>query len=238
MIPHQPTQEQHASVQNGDIRLIKSREYEGELLMLHSGAWRGSTRSGSQDSCLLTSFPIYFAHADSPMLTRMRKTIYYEIKVRSLGHGRGNDESAIALGYAAIPYPTWRLPGWQRGSLGVHGDDGRKYINDSEGGKDFTTPFRPGDTIGIGMTFTISHPAPDYRGPQDGSNLLKTEVFLTRDGREVAGWDLHEQLDAYTDGGIDGLDGKYDLFGAIGIFGRVEFDIFFNNRDWLWQPGS
>ncbi|KAL8826043.1 MAG: hypothetical protein Q9191_004042 [Dirinaria sp. TL-2023a] len=236
MRPHQPTPEQHASVQSGDVRLIKPREYRGELLMLHKGAWRGSTRSGSRDACLLTSFPIYFAHADSPMLTKIRKTIYYEVKIRSLGLGRGNNESAIALGYAGIPYPTWRMPGWQRASLAVHGDDGRKYINDPFGGKDFTSPYREGSTIGIGMTFTIPDGPPEYGAPQEGNNPIKTEIFLTRDGRRVAGWDLHEQTDAETDGPIDGLEGNYDLFGAIGVFGGVEFDVFFSNRDWLWRP--
>jgi len=39
------------------------------------------------------------------------------------------------------------MPGWQRGSLAVHGDDGRKYINDSWGGKDFTSSFKEGETL-------------------------------------------------------------------------------------------
>lgn len=170
------------------------------------------------------------------MLTGIRKTIYYEVKVRSLGLGRGNNESAIALGYAGIPYPTWRMPGWQRTSLAVHGDDGRKYINDPFGGKDFTSPYREGNTIGIGMTFTIPDGPPEYGAPQEGNNPIKTEIFLTRDGQRVAGWDLHEQTDAETDGPIDGLEGNHDLFGAIGVFGGVEFDVFFSNRDWLWRP--
>jgi len=115
--------------------------------MVGTGTWRGSTRSGSSDSCLLTSFPLYFACADSPLGIGTSKTIHFEIKIRSFSHGRGGDDNSIALGYTGVPYPTWRMPGWQRGSLAVHGDDGRKYINDSWGGKDFTSSFKEGETL-------------------------------------------------------------------------------------------
>lgn len=118
----------------------------------------------------------------------------------------------------------------------MHGDDGRKYINDSFGGKDFTSPFKEGQRIGIGMTFSVSDSPPEYGAAQGDNNSMKVEVFLTRDGRRDAQWDLHEQLDATDDGGVDGLEGQYDLFGAIGVFGGVEFEAFFDNQDWLWKP--
>ena len=149
MRPHQPTREQHAAVQGGDIRLMKPSEFRGDLLMRGPGIWRVSTKPGSKDSCLLTTLPMYFANADSPLYARSAKMIYFEIKIHSLGRGRGRDESSVAVGFTGIPYPTWRMPGWQRGSLAVHGDDGRKYINDSFGGKDFTSPFKERDTIEI-----------------------------------------------------------------------------------------
>ena len=236
MKPYQPSQQQHASVRNGDIRITRPSEYNGDLLMLGTGMWRGSTKLGTKDTCLLTSLPLYFACADSPLVTRVSKTIYFEVKIRSLGLGRRDDDSLIALGYTGLPYPTWRLPGWQRGSLGVHGDDGRKYVNDSWGGKDFTSSFRERETVGLGMTFSIPDAPPEYGAARASGTTLKVEVFLTRNGQRVDGWNLHEQLDAVTDLGIEGLDGQYDLFGALGICGGVEFDILFRSKDWLWQP--
>lgn len=164
------------------------------------------------------------------------KTIYYELKIRSLGRGRGTDESSIALGYCAMPYPTWRMPGWERGSLAVHGDDGRKYVNDTWGGKDFTSPFKVEDTVGLGMTFSIPDSPPEYGAPQQNRLQMKVDIFFTRNGEKGESWNLHEELDASNDLGVDGLDGHFDLYAAVGTFGGVEFDVLFNRQDWLWRP--
>lgn len=234
--PHQPTPAQHAAVANGDVRILQPPEYKGDLSMPGTGLWRGSTPLGSKDACLLTSSPLYFASADSPFNTRTTKTIYFELTVRSLGRGRGTDESSIAIGYCAMPYPTWRMPGWERGSLAVHGDDGRRYVNDTWGGKDFTSPIQVGDTVGLGISFMIPDGPPDYGAPPQTGTSIKVEVFLTRNGQRGEGWNLHEELDASNDLGIDGLDGQFDLYGAVGTFGGVEFDISFDSRQWLWRP--
>jgi hypothetical protein len=37
----------------------------------------------------------------------------------------------------------------------VHGDDGRRFVNDTWGGKDFTAKFVEGETVGIGMEFSV-----------------------------------------------------------------------------------
>ena len=231
--PHQPSSVQHGAIAGGDVRLLKAKEFRGDLLMPSTGFWKGSTRSGNHDSCLLTSLPLYFAMADAP--TRFTtKIIYYELKVRSFGQGRGPNESSVALGYCAMPYPTWRMPGWERGSLAVHGDDGRKYVNDTWGGKDFTSPFEIGDTIGLGMSFSAPN---SYKGCETfDQNKIQVEVFLTRNGKKGESWNLHEELDAERDLGVDGLDGRSDLYAAIGIFGGVEFDVAFKKQDWRWQP--
>ena len=234
--PHYPTPPQYNSVKYGDIRLIKPLEYHGDLLMPSTGAWSGSTVAGSKDSCLLSSFPLYFALSDSPLKTQMKKKIYFEIKIRSYGRGRGTDESSLALGYCAMPYPSWRMPGWERGSLAVHSDDGRRYVNDSWGGKDFTSAVRAGETVGLGLEFSVPGSRPDALSTSLSRADLNVDVFFTRNGRMDGGWNLHEQLDANEDLGIDGLDGSYDLYAAIGVFGGIEFDIFLNSRDWLWQP--
>lgn len=234
--PHQPTAEQLASVQRGDIGLLRPREFHGRLDTLRPGTWKGSTQAASSDCCIVTSSPLYFASSDSPWQTEVKKTIYFEVKIRSLGYGRNATESSVALGFCAMPYPTWRLPGWERGSLAVHGDDGRRYVNDTWGGKDFTSAFNAGDTVGLGMTFSVPSTPPEYGALSPNSTTLKVDVFFTRNGRVEGGWDIHEELDASKDLGVEGLDGQFDLYGAIGCFGGVEFECLFNRQDWLWLP--
>ena len=128
------------------------------------------------------------------------------------------------------------MPGWERGSLGVHGDDGRKYVNDSFGGKDFTSAFKMGETVGLGMTFSIADSSATSTTRAIPKTRIKAKIFLTRDGREAGSWDLHEELDADEDLGVEGLEGDFDLYGSVGIFGGVNFDVFFNRKDWLYRP--
>ena len=122
VFPHQPTLAQTTAVSNGEIRLIKPQEYKGDLLMPSVGSWKGSTKARMKDACLVTSLPLYFASADSPVHTGHSKTMYFEVEIQSVDYIGRNDESTIALGFCAMPYPTWRLPGWERASLGVHSD--------------------------------------------------------------------------------------------------------------------
>ncbi|KAL9600920.1 MAG: hypothetical protein Q9219_002855 [cf. Caloplaca sp. 3 TL-2023] len=234
--PHQPTPVQQESVDNGDTRLVTPREYQGKLSNSGPGSWSGATVPGGKEACLLSFLPCYFAAADSPLVTEAKKIIYFEVKVQSYGRGRGGDASSIALGYCAMPFPTWRMPGWERGSLGVHGDDGRRYVNDTWGGKDFVKAVQPGETVGLGMELSIPENPPSYGSSQGQTPSMKVEVFFTRNGVKEAGWDIHEELDAQHDLGIEGLDGHFDLYAAIGLFGEVEFAANFHRHLWLWQP--
>lgn len=233
--PHQPTAAQYDSVKTGEIRLVKPREYQGTLSMTGAGTWSGSTAAGGKEACLLSSLPCYFAIPDSPLVTGQKKVIYFEVKVKSYGRGRGGDASSLALGYCAMPYPTWRMPGWERGSLAVHGDDGRRYVNDSWGGKDFTGAIQPGETVGLGMEFSIPDAPPSYGSTPAQTPIVKVEVFLTRNGIREAGWSLHEELDAQNDLGVYGLDGQFDLYAAIGTFGGVDYEVYFHGKSHLWS---
>lgn len=136
-------------------------------------------------------------------------------------------DAGIAIGFVAMPYPHWRLPGWERASLGVHGDDGRKYVHNNLGGQDFTTAFKNGEVVGIGMTFS----PPRFHGGKAG-----VEVFFTREGERVGGWDLYEERDKDDGGSVEGLEGDRDLFAAVGMFGGVEFETRFRRDQWLYRP--
>lgn len=171
--------------------------------------------------------PLYYAMRDTPLETERPKTIYFEVKIRGLQQrsSRG-DDCGLSIGFLAQPYPTWRSPGWERASVGVFSDDGGRFVNDPAGGKPFTEPFNVGDTVGLGMTFRL---------PDDYTTVTpKVKVFFTRNGRESGSWDLDEETDAEA-GGTQGLEGDFDLYGAIGIFGGVEFEACFERSGWMWK---
>ncbi|KAL9115998.1 MAG: hypothetical protein Q9227_000366 [Pyrenula ochraceoflavens] len=231
--PSRPHHYLYESVEKGDVKLVRPAEFAGDIAEFSNGFWKGRTKSGSKDSILLTRLPLYFAAQDSPLDTERTKSIYFEVKIAKIGRGRGSDEASLAIGFCAQPYPTWRLPGWERGSLGVHSDDGRRYVNDSWGGKDFTIAFKAGETIGLGMEFKV----PRCDGDETQSRKADVEVFLTRNGSRAGGWNLQEELDEAS-GDIEGLTGDYDLYGGIGTFGSVEFEVSFAREHWLYQPAA
>ena len=237
LYPHHPSPPQIAASNEGHMGLMRPQEYKGDISSPRLGYWEASTKKGMTDACLLTSLPLYYASAESPVHTGRSKVIYFEIEILSMGFVGGNDESTIALGFCALPWPSWRLPGWERASLGVHSDDGHRYINDTLGGKDFTTPFKAGDTVGIGMSFSVPDHPPEYTTDSAPKRTQsKVEVFFTRNGKRDGSWNLHEELDKKRDLPIDGLDGLFDLYGAVGVFGIVDFTVKFRREEWLWRP--
>lgn len=189
------------------------------------GVWKVTTKKNHRDCIVLPTIPHYFAAAHHPLHTGSEKTIYFEIHVLSIA----NKNSAVAIGYVGLPYPPWRLPGWQRGSIGVHSDDGRRYINNVGGGIDFMEPLRAGETVGLGMRIT---------GQGKTETTVRVWVFVTRDGRELGGWWVDEEADAGAMGpeGVAGLEGEGDLYAAAGLFGGVEFEIRVRREEWLYQP--
>ncbi|KAK4551861.1 hypothetical protein LTR86_010857 [Recurvomyces mirabilis] len=182
------------------------------------------TTHNCEDTIFLSDIPLYTAASRN-----LPCKIYYELKVLSMGtpDRHGDTDAGIAIGFLAPPYPSWRLPGWHRASLAVHGDDGRRYVDDSFGGKDFVSAFRRGDTVGIGMRFSPSL----YQG---GKN--RVEVFFTRNGKVEGGWDVHEERDRdQEEGDVFGLEGEHDLLAAVGCFGGVEFEAKFREGEWMYR---
>lgn len=184
------------------------------------------------DTILLSDIPIYAANRESPLMTGHPHALYYEVHVMGLGdryNPSNTVESGIGVGFVAPPYPAWRLPGWHRASLGVHSDDGRRYIDNSYGGQEFTTPIKKGEVIGIGMTF---------QPPVHGDRVsMRCQVFFTRNGKRDGWWDLHEEKDSDADeGDITGLEGEHDLLAAVGVFGSVELECVFRREEWLFKP--
>lgn len=225
------------ALERGEIGVVVPRPMKGTLERLRPGVWKGKTKAGSPDSCILSTVPLYSVYTHSPLQTGYTKTIYYEVRISN----SNRNEVTLALGYAAPPYPTFRCPGWHRGSLAVHGDDGSRYVNDMWGGHDFTQPFKPGETVGIGMIFTrrdVDAPPAYNDGPATTlvQKPIGVDVFFTRDGKKIGGWNLHEEGDAEEDLPVDGLEGFHDLLAAVGTFEAVEFDIVFSEQEWMYRP--
>ncbi|KAK8153850.1 hypothetical protein BKA80DRAFT_284258 [Phyllosticta citrichinensis] len=219
------------------------------------GRYAGRSHSRARDVCLVTALPLYSARAHNPLLQPpspkpATTTVYFELGILGIGGIASSVSSpsleeadaGLAIGYVAPPYPSWRLPGWQRGSLGVHGDDGRRYVNDTFGGADFTTAWRAGERVGLGLVFRArpttgeTAPPPAYGG--GGIPRVAVDVFFTRNGQRAGGWNMAGELDERALGGKEGLEGECDLYGAVGLFGGVDFEVFFNREDWLFKPGE
>ncbi|XMA18216.1 hypothetical protein WAI453_011007 [Rhynchosporium graminicola] len=225
------------AIAKGEIGVIRPRDYQGNLERPRPGVWAGKTKASNPDNCIISTLPLYTVISHSPLRTGKTKSIYYEIRINR----NNRREVSLAMGFGAQPYPTFRLPGWHRGNLAIHGDDGSKYINDRWGGKDFTQPFKAGETLGIGMTFTARNidapPSYDSAPAQTMStNPIDIEVFFTRDGRKESSWNLHEEGDAEEDLPVTGLEGFNDLFAMVGTFENVEFEIVFNQGEWMYHP--
>lgn len=222
--------EQLSSIDTGALQLIRPQEYKGDLTHTGPGRYTARTARHQTDAALVSALPIYSALAHSPLRTERSKTIYFE--VRFTGQSTGPAECGLAIGYVAQPYPTWRLPGWQRGSLGVHSDDGRRYIDDPDGGIDFTEPFEVGQTLGLGMTFSVPKAPPAY----EGEVRCDVEVFFTRNGKKTDGWNLFEEVDSKSNSRLAGIDGSLDICAAVGTFGGLDFEVCFAREGWLYQP--
>ncbi len=207
-----------------NIRLLAAPGFRGSLAWA-AGAWECRTPASAPDTCILGYPPLYAVKYHSPLATGRPATAYYEVRVRR--DGTPHKDIALALGFAALPYPSFRMPGWHRGSLAVHGDDGHKYVNDMWGGRSFTAPFRQGETYGIGMRFVQAA----------GAGGIEVEIFFTRNGAIAGSWDLHEETDAQEDLPVTGLEGFHDLTCAIGAFHNVNFEVIFDPERFLYKGG-
>lgn len=200
-------------------RLSFNYRFKGEIKPVpNSSAVYVSTKKHTTDSTLVSRLPLYSPHIKhtSPGEIGGRDKFYFEVLITSIDKP---EEASVALGFTCLPYPHFRLPGWHRGSVAVHSDDGHRYVNDSLAGKDFVQPFGvSGTLVGIGM------------------NLERMSVFFTRNGKFEAEWSLIEDSNTrgvdpmrnYQDGGIQGLQGESDIYAAVGIYGAVGIQVNLN----------
>lgn len=95
-------------------------------------------------------------------LPKINEVYYWEVKVY--------DKPAtteVAIGLATKPYPSFRLPGWNRFSVAYFASDGFRSHNYPFTASSYGPPLAEGDVLGVG-----------YR-PRTGT------VFFTRNGRKL-----------------------------------------------------
>ncbi|KAI0260226.1 hypothetical protein BC834DRAFT_901758 [Gloeopeniophorella convolvens] len=168
----------------------------------NGGSWRVRSLKGCKDVCLMSDLPfmagLYDIHG--------KRGVYYEIQV----HGM---DGVIAIGMACRPYPSWRMPGWNRLSAALHLDDLRKFFEDPDGGRDYAAGLAgisPGDTVGCGYEFA------------NGA------LFFTHNGRRLP--------NAFT--GIYMPRVAHDVYAAIGLDGANVVDVNFGANLFEWKEGN
>ena len=128
---------------------------------------------------------------------------------------------SIPIGTACKPYPSWRLPGWNRLSAALHLDDLRKFFEDPDGGRDYTIDapgggfprhfqISPGNVVGCGYEF--------------GTGAL----FFTHDGIRLP--------NAFVGIYMPRVD--HDVYASIGFEGANEVEVNFGSSDFLWREGN
>uniref|UniRef100_A0A3P8VGS0 SPRY domain containing 3 n=1 Tax=Cynoglossus semilaevis TaxID=244447 RepID=A0A3P8VGS0_CYNSE len=124
------------------------------------------------------------AQARQPLTTRCH---YYEVEIVDAG-----EKCYIALGLARRDYPSNRHPGWSRGSVAYHADDG-KIFHGSGVGDAFGPRCFKGDIMGCGIMFPRDYildregersgrPTWWWEGSPPHSNYCGS-VFFTRNGK-------------------------------------------------------
>ncbi|KIY54009.1 hypothetical protein FISHEDRAFT_32189 [Fistulina hepatica ATCC 64428] len=166
------------------------------------------TSEQCRDSTILSNFPIIAGKYD----TRGKSGAYFEIRISA-----PSTEGVIAIGMACKPYPSWRLPGWNRMSAALHLDDYRKFFENPDGGMDHDSCGRlrpdralePGETIGCGYEFATN------------------TFFFTYNGDRFPA--------AFT--GIY-PPGQHDVYAALGVDGTCDFEVNFGGDSFAWQPAN
>ncbi|KAI8341186.1 concanavalin A-like lectin/glucanase domain-containing protein [Chlamydoabsidia padenii] len=95
-------------------------------------------------------------------LPRNQEVYYWEAKMYEKPRS-----TVVSIGVATKPYPNWRLPGWNRHSVGYFSNTGNKHFNNPFNGKTYGPGFQEGDVIGVG-----------YR-QRSGT------IFFTKNGRKL-----------------------------------------------------
>jgi hypothetical protein len=200
--------------------------------------WRIASQPQQAQSSFTTSQPIYSALHHSPLKSGKPYTLYFEGELKP---GRQDDGIRLALGFVAGKARSSRMPGCERGSVGIHTRRKALFINHQRVEIAEREPFNPGLRLGIGMTFSgKDNGANQGQGSQvdvvNTTPFIQTEIFICRNGKKVRSWNLDEQDGDERSFNSEGLGGYHDIYAAVGTLGEVNVDIFFKSENWKYRP--
>ena len=138
---------------------------------------------------------------------------YFEMEILSAGK-----EGWCAIGLASTLYPLHRHPGWNKGSIGYHADNGHLY-NERGHGDPFGPTCTMGDTMGCGIQFSTesnsgTNSSSDIGAtaqPSDDSDSSSDDDSLTYDDIMEEG--LDDLIDYYSSD-EEYYDSDDDYFGG------------------------
>ncbi|KAJ3761766.1 endosome protein [Lentinula raphanica] len=178
-----------------------------------------TTDTYCQMYCLLSDLPIAAGLYD----TTGREGVYYEVIIEDMNP----PHSFLAIGTSCRPYPTFRLPGWNRQATGWHLDDLRKFFEDSDGGRDYTDDGQP-----LSLPWNPENRSEQYIPP--GSTVGCGYVFNT--GSLFFTYNGLRLPNAFS--GAHLPRNELDVFAAIGVCGKTRFDVNFGGEPFRWVPGN
>ncbi|KAH9446414.1 hypothetical protein Pst134EA_030333 [Puccinia striiformis f. sp. tritici] len=142
-------------------------------------------------------------------LPKLNEVYYFECKIYDKPEG-----TDVAIGLATKPYPSFRLPGWNRLSIGYSSADGFKTHNYPFTATSYGPPLKEGDILGVG-----------YR-PRTGT------VFFTRNGKKLE--DAYVGLNRYNLFPTIGSTGPGSIHVNLGQAGFVFIEA--NVKKWGLAP--
>ncbi|CAO3600552.1 unnamed protein product [Absidia cylindrospora] len=131
-IPTDITLSQYVSIQEKGVSAFEF-DWDMETNTFISG--RTELQFFHGECCLQTNLP----------LPRNQDVYYWEAKMYEKPAS-----TTISVGVATKPYPNWRLPGWNRHSVGYFSNTGHKHFNNPFYGKPYGLGFQEGDVVGVG----------------------------------------------------------------------------------------
>lgn len=142
-------------------------------------------------------------------LPKLNEVYYWEAKMFTKP-----DTTNVAIGLATKPFPSFRLPGWSKFSVGYFSADGFKAHNYPFTSQSYGPAFLQGDVIGVG-----------YR-PRSGT------VFFTRNGKKLD--DAFVGLNRHNLFPTIGADGAAEVHINLGQAGFVFIEA--NVKKWGLAP--
>lgn len=201
-----------------------------------SPGWRIETKPRDLELCIPTALPAYSAILHSPLETKHSRMVYVEAENRPR---YGEDAiDYLMLGFVAGGDRVLKMPGHERWSIGVQCFDGRLYLNGHFADTIMTRGFKPGQRIGIGLTFAVG----DHGGRQTQGNVstgatsssIVVEVFVTSDGETIWSRKMYELLKRHEGLSDQGWEGLHDLYAAVGTMGEANVDVLLEKNHWKY----